>query len=87
MIEPEEAHQMATARVFRRGNSQVVHLPREFRLSGKEVEIFRRGDEIVLREKPRGLERAFEILANLPDDFFPHDRHDTPPIVRSRDHQ
>jgi antitoxin VapB len=35
------------------------------------VEIFRRGDEIVLREKENGLARAFEILANLPDDFLP----------------
>ena len=25
-------------------------------------------DEIVLREKDKGLARAFEILANLPDD-------------------
>jgi antitoxin VapB len=56
---------MATARVFKSGNSQAVRLPKEFRLSSKEVEIFRRGDELVLREKPRGLERAFEILASL----------------------
>ena len=40
---------MGTARVFRSGNSQAVRLPKQFRLKGKEVEIFRRGDEIVLR--------------------------------------
>ncbi len=73
---------MATARVFRSGNSQAVRLPKEFRLKGKEVEIFRRGDEIVLREKGKGLARAFEILANLPDDFLPEGRHDTPPQKR-----
>jgi antitoxin VapB len=39
---------MATARVFWSGKSQVVRLPKEFRLKSKEVEIFRRGDEIVL---------------------------------------
>ena len=44
---------MATARVFRSGNSQAVRLPKEFRLKSKEVEIFRRGDEIVLREMGR----------------------------------
>jgi antitoxin VapB len=44
---------MATARVFRSGNSQAVRLPKEFRFKGKEVEIFRRGDEIVLREAER----------------------------------
>ncbi len=56
---------MATARVFKFGNNQVVCLPKEFRFQGKEVEIFRRGDEVVLREKSRGLERAFELLANF----------------------
>ena len=73
---------MATARVFRSGNSQAVRLPKEFRLKAKEVEIFRRGDEIVLREKGKGLGRAFEILANLPDDFMPEGRHDTAPQER-----
>ena len=70
---------MATARVFRSGNSQAVRLPKEFRLKAKEVEIFRRGEEIVLREKGKGLARAFEILANLPNDFLPEGRQDTAP--------
>jgi antitoxin VapB len=56
---------MATARVFKSGNSQAVRLPKEFQFSGREVEIFRRGQEVVLREKGRGMERAFEIIANL----------------------
>jgi antitoxin VapB len=73
---------MAAARVFRSGNSQAVRLPKEFRFKGKEVEIFRRGDEIVLREKGKGLERAFEILASLPDDFWPEGRVDAPPQQR-----
>jgi antitoxin VapB len=57
--------------VFWLGKSQAVRLPKEFRLKSKEVESFRRGDEIVLREKENRLARAFEILANLPDDFLP----------------
>ena len=57
--------------MFWLGKSQAVRLPKEFRLKSKEVESFRRGDEIVLREKENGLARAFEILANLPDDFLP----------------
>jgi antitoxin VapB len=73
---------MATAKVFRSGNSQAVRLPKAFRVRSKEVEIFRRGDEIVLREKGKGLARAFEILANLPDDFLPEDRRDAPPQKR-----
>ena len=59
---------MATARVFKSGNSQAVRLPKQFRLRSKEVEIFRRGDDLILREKSKGMERAFEILARLPID-------------------
>ena len=60
---------MSTAKVFRSGNSQAVRLPKQFRLKSKEVEIFRRGDELVLREKSGDLARAFDLLAGLPDDF------------------
>jgi antitoxin VapB len=73
---------MATARVFRSGNSQAVRLPKEFRLASKEVEIVRRGGEIVLREKTQGMDRAFEILANLPEDMFELERDDAPPQGR-----
>ena len=60
---------MRVAKIFRSGNSQAVRLPKEFRFKGKEVEIFRRGNEVVLREKETNLARAFELLASLPDDF------------------
>jgi antitoxin VapB len=73
---------MATARVFKSGNSQAVRLPKKFRVKSKELEIFRRGDEIVLREKDPGLERALELLASLPDDLFPEGRKDEPPQRR-----
>ena len=61
---------MATAKVFRSGNSQAVRLPKQYRLKSKEVEIYRRGDEIVLRETPGNMSRAFEIIANLPEDVL-----------------
>jgi antitoxin VapB len=38
-------------------------------LKSKEVEIFRRGDEIVLREKNGTMVRAFDLLASLPGDL------------------
>ena len=57
---------MAIAKVFQSGNSQAVRLPKQFRLSSTKVEIFRRGDEIVLRERPQNLARAFELLCALP---------------------
>lgn len=73
---------MSIARVFRSGNSQAVRLPKEFRFDSEEVEIFRRGDEVILREKPRDMRRAYQILAGLPDDFFSEGRIDTPPQRR-----
>jgi len=73
---------MATTRVFKSGNSQAVRLPKEFAVSSKVLEIFRRGDEIVLREPAEGLTRAFELLTELPDDFFAEGRQDPPPQGR-----
>jgi antitoxin VapB len=73
---------MATARVFKSGNSQAVRLPREFRLRGTEVEIFRRGGDIVLRETKDGMARAFDLLAGLPEDVLPEKRIDSPPQTR-----
>jgi antitoxin VapB len=60
---------MATARVFRSGNSQAVRLPKQFRVKSKELEISRRGDEIILREKGGSMVRAFELLTGLPKYF------------------
>lgn len=73
---------MGTARVFRSGNSQAVRLPKQFRLKSQEVEIFRRGDEIVLREKDKNLARAFELLAGLPDDVELQGRENDRPQKR-----
>jgi antitoxin VapB len=73
---------MGTARVFRSGNSQAVRLPKQFRLKSKEVEIFRRGDEIVLREKNGSMVRAFDLLASLPDDIETIRRENDPPQKR-----
>jgi len=73
---------MVMARVFWSGSRQAVLLPKGFHFRSRQVEIFRRGNEVVLREKRRGLERAFEIVANLPDDVLSDPRIDTPPQER-----
>jgi antitoxin VapB len=62
---------LSTARVFRFGNSQAERLPKEFRFDSEEVEIFRRGDEVVLREKACNMQRTYQLLAELPEDFSP----------------
>jgi antitoxin VapB len=81
-----------TTTVFQSGNSQAVRLPKEFRFKSKTVEIFRRGNEVVLREKPRTLG---ELLDSLPpvtpemareiDDMFSAIREPLPPDTRSWD--
>ena len=73
---------MATTRVFKSGNSQAVRLPKKFRMKSGEVEVFRRGDEIVLREKPEGMARVLEVLAEMPSDMFPKKRKDARPQRR-----
>jgi antitoxin VapB len=73
---------VAKARVFRSGNGQAVQLPNGFRLTTRNVEIFRRGEEIILREKPRSMVDAYWLLAELPDDFMADGRQDGPPQVR-----
>jgi antitoxin VapB len=60
---------MTTAKIFQSGNSQAVRLPKEFRFETSEVEIFRRGREVVLREKRHNLAEAFDELLDLPDDM------------------
>jgi antitoxin VapB len=69
---------MTYARVFQSGNSQAVRLPKEFRLNVDQVEIFRRGDEIVLRETPTSAAAIFDALTELPPDFMADGREDTP---------
>ena len=73
---------MATTRVFKSGNSQAVRLPKEYQFDVAEVEIFRRGDEVVLRKKALNLVPAFDLLAGLPDDFMQGGREDAPPQER-----
>jgi antitoxin VapB len=71
-----------TAAVFKSGNSQAVRLPKEFQFDVSQVEILRRGDEVVLRRMPTNLAEAFELLATLPDDFMQGGRQDSLPQVR-----
>ncbi|HEX8164724.1 MAG TPA: hypothetical protein VF601_02930 [Beijerinckiaceae bacterium] len=44
---------MHIAKVFESDGYQMVDLPPEFHFVGDEVEIFRRGDEVILCEKPQ----------------------------------
>ena len=73
---------MRTTKVFKSGNCYAVRLPKDFHLDAKEVEIFKRGNELVIREIPKGLSAAFHLLTDMPDDFMNDGREDNPPQER-----
>lgn len=74
---------MNTAKLFRTGNSQAVRLPKEFRMPGEEVKIFRRGKQIVLEPLEPTWDALFEALEEFPDDFMEEGRRQ--PEVQERE--
>lgn len=73
---------MSTVKIDRCGASQSVRLPDDFQFDVDEVEILRRGDEVILRKQRKTLREAFDVLASMPEDFFAEGRKDPPPEVR-----
>ena len=74
---------MNTAKIFKSGNSQAVRLPKEFQFDETEVQVFKRGDEVILKKKPRNLTRVFELLSELSDDFMEDGRQQ--PDIQDRE--
>lgn len=53
-------------KVFKSGNSQAVRIPKELQLPEGEVEIIKRGDELVIRPfKGQNAAILFDILASM----------------------
>jgi antitoxin VapB len=67
----------------RSGNSQAVQSPKEFHFDSEEVQIFRRG-EGGAAEKSRDMQRAYQLLTELPEDFLRDGRNDIPSQTRKR---
>ena len=76
---------MITTRVFKSGNSQAVRIPKELQFDVDELEIFKRGNEVVLRKKENNLLSVLDILAGFSDDFMQDGRDDLPPQERDFD--
>jgi len=72
---------MNTAKLFQSGNSQAVRLPKEYRLPGSEVKIFRRGNQIILEPLETTWEPLFESLNQFPEDFM-EDGRNQPPVQK-----
>ena len=73
---------MAITKVFRSGNSQAVRIPRQFQVDADEMEITRRGEELVLRKRPRSLAGAYDLLTGLSKDFLKGGRKQPKPQKR-----
>jgi antitoxin VapB len=70
---------MATAKVFKSGNSQAVRLPKEFRIKSPTVEISRSGNRIILTEKPATLGELLKRIKPMPDFMKDGPPADPPP--------
>ena len=66
-------------RVFKNGNSLAVRLPSELALPEGEVEIERRGNELIIRPVESTLIGVWEALCSFSDDFMIEGR-EQPPI-------
>ena len=73
---------MRTTKIFQCGNSQAIRLPKDFQFSTKLVEIFKRNGDLIIRPIPTKLTKAFELLSNMPEDFFAEGRIDLLPQDR-----
>ena len=58
-----------TARLFTNGASQAVRLPKEFRMSGTEVRIWKEGNRVVMEPILTGWDAMFAAIAELPEGF------------------
>jgi len=60
---------MQTAKLFWSGRSQAVRLPKDFRFQGKEVQIRRRGNSVILEPIPDDWAWLDVLSGKLDDDF------------------
>ena len=60
---------MKTAKLFKNGQSQAVRLPKEFRMTGKEVYIKKQGEAIILLPKENSWAPLFSSLNQFSKDF------------------
>ena len=73
MADDSSSGRRRRAKLFMHGGSQAVRLPKEFRLEGSEVEIWRSGDTLHLRPVQRDTAEMWrEIDARRGDEIMPY---------------
>ena len=76
-----------TAKLFQHGGSQAVRLPKAFRFEGSEVLIEKRGQEVILKPKPKPRFKTLNDVARYFAEKYP-DAADFPdPPPRPRHHE
>lgn len=60
-------------------NSQAVRIPKNSQFRNSTLKVFKRGKDIVIREIPKNLVKAYNLLTQFPEDFYTEGRKDTPP--------
>jgi antitoxin VapB len=73
---------MTATKVFTSGNSQAVRIPKKYHINSDVVEIFKRNNELIIREIPVNLKQAFKLMTEMPEDFFAEGRVDNIPQDR-----
>ena len=76
---------MHKTKIFKSGNSMAIRLPKGFQFLNDEVEILKHGDEIIIRNIPKNLAKAYNLFQSFPEDFFPsglQSREDSSPQER-----
>lgn len=74
---------MTYAKVFLSGNSQAVRIPKKFHIKSDRVEIIKKDNVLILKEKPHSLKKAFQLMTDMPEDCFQNERSDTKPQDRN----
>ncbi len=73
---------MDKAKLFQNGRSQAVRLPRQYRMPGREVRVFREGERVVLEPLPQSYDAMFDALTQFTDDCFSEGRRQPAPQRR-----
>lgn len=74
---------MKTAKLFQNGNSQAVRLPKEFRMEGDKVKIFKKGNQVILEPLETSWDTLFSSLNDFPEDFLEAGREQ--PAIQKRE--
>jgi antitoxin VapB len=78
---------MSTAKIFQHGGSQAVRLPKAFRFEGSEVLIEKRGQEVVLKAKPKPKFKTLNDVARYFAEKYPEAVDFPDPPTRPRQHE